>query len=118
MNSIIGSLTAESAPDAKDWAQLQKRLNSDKKIKELDKKIKESDKNSKKLEQRIKLLEYVDKMTVTVIKKLEERIEKLESKNAQKEKDLVNTQNLLLISNTAQKPNWQDKTSAPKMGNK
>ena len=110
MNSITSSQSAESAPDQKDWAQLQKRLNSDKKSKELKE-------DFKKLEQRIKLLEHVDKMTVTVIKKLEERIKRLESKNVKNEEDLVNTQNLL-VSNTTQKSKWDGKTSAPKIESK
>ncbi len=86
MNSIISSQSAERAPDREDWAQLQKRLNSDKKIKELKE-------DFKKLEQRLVFNEKT-------IEKLKEVIKKLESKNEEK----VNSQNVeKLVSNTAEK---------------
>ena len=77
MNSIIGSQSAEKAPDAKDWAQLQERLNSDKKIKE-------SEKDFKKLEKQIAINKMLNSELAKIIheriEKIEKRVKKLESK--------------------------------------
>ncbi len=90
-NSIMGSVNAERAPNQKDWIALQERLNSD------------------KLEKQIAINKMLSSELAKIIneriERLEKRVKKLENKSS-------------LVSNTAQEPKWDNKTSAPRLESK
>ncbi len=99
-NSILGGTSAGRAPNQKDWIALQKRL--DREVF----KFANYETQLKNLEFKVKGLKNENVILRDKVKKIEE---KKESENVQK---------IGLVSNTAQEPKWDNKTSAPRLESK